>query len=437
MILIYTKHLSNRCHYIFKLIFEDLLGVQIKFTSDVIMFKNSDFYKINYSPQPISTFLFFKSTSLLFETDLVPQNIEVQICKNHPAFFFHHAPKSALPFDVFAMLFYLVSRYEEYTATQKDAHQRFEAHQSLAFQHHFLDKPLVNQWVMMLQDILSKHFPTLIFKKNTYQFTPTYDIDYAWAYLHKGFWRSAGAWAKALFTRSPLLMQRLKVQLRQIPDPYFTFDYLDALHAKLMLQPIYFFLVGKHGEYDKNISIHKKVFQRLIAQLANRYTIGLHPSYQSNTDFEVLKTEHQNLEKVARQPITQSRQHFLKLDLPTTYQRAIRLGIQREYTMGYAAELGFRASIATPFPWFDLVKNEATNLEIVPFQLMDVTLKNYLKCSPAEAMEKAQKIIEVTKSVNGHLVTIFHNNSLSEQEGWEGWRAVFETILENGRGENF
>ena len=64
---------------------------------------------------------------------------------------------------------------------------------------------------------------------------------------------------------------------------------------------------------------------------------------------------------------------------------------------------------------------------------MDVTLKDYLKLSAEEAIEATNLVIENTKKVDGQLMTLFHNNSLCEQEGWEGWREVYESILEKAR----
>ena len=60
---------------------------------------------------------------------------------------------------------------------------------------------------------------------------------------------------------------------------------------------------------------------------------------------------------------------------------------------------------------------------------MEVTLKNYLKLPPEKAIEVTNTIIENTKSVDGHLITLFHNNSFCGQEGWENWREVYESIL--------
>ncbi|NJN34523.1 MAG: hypothetical protein HC817_09980 [Saprospiraceae bacterium] len=87
----------------------------------------------------------------------------------------------------------------------------------------------------------------------------------------------------------------------------------------------------------------------------------------------------------------------MKLNLPETYRTLLENGIEADFSMGYADDIGFRAGIATSFFWFDLGRNEPTALKIFPFAVMDVTLKEYLKLSPDEAIETVRSIIAATK----------------------------------------
>jgi hypothetical protein len=60
---------------------------------------------------------------------------------------------------------------------------------------------------------------------------------------------------------------------------------------------------------------------------------------------------------------------------------------------------------------------------------MDVTLKNYKKLSVEESKREIQNMINVTKSYGGDFYSIWHNNSLCEEDDWEGWREVYEFLL--------
>ncbi len=58
--------------------------------------------------------------------------------------------------------------------------------------------------------------------------------------------------------------------------------------------------------------------------------------------------EIQRLTGVLNKEIRISRQHFLKLH-SNTYQRLIELEVYEDHSIGYASEVGFRASICAPF----------------------------------------------------------------------------------------
>ena len=74
-------------------------------------------------------------------------------------------------------------------------------------------------------------------------------------------------------------------------------------------------------------------------------------------------------------------------------------------------------------------KEEQSNLKVFPFQLMDVSLKDYVGLSPNEAKDSIQQIIEQCKQVGGIFIPLWHNSSFSELDGWEGWKAVYEYVL--------
>ena len=187
--------------------------------------------------------------------------------------------------------------------------------------------------------------------------------------------------------------------------------------------------MGNYAKFDKNTSHQNNALRTLIRQLSASFHIGIHPSYASNTDINRLIEELTRLESIVGSPINCSRQHFLKLQFPETYQRLIKAGIREDYTMGYANTIGFRASIARSFNWYDLSSETETELRIHPFMFMDVTLKNYMKLPADKVLDVLRPIIERSKKVGAELICIWHNNSFCEQDGWEGWRAVYESIL--------
>jgi hypothetical protein len=408
----------------------DIGGIKFNFTHDINYFKSYQGAKLNYSDHPISDELFIFSARILFEKGIEDQQINVFDWNGMPVFYGTH-PKYLMPFDPFAASFYLVSRYEEYLPHIKDEHMRFSPQQSLAWQKGFLNKPMVNIWSKELVKLITNKFPELQVESKCYQYISTFDIDSAYAYREKGLMRHFGAYTLALFTLNfPKIIERTRVLLGLEDDPYDTYEWQLNLMKQYHLKQIYFFLAGTYGEYDKNIPVEgSRKFQSLIKQLADYAEVGIHPSYASNSNVELVRKEIKRISKVLKREVVKSRQHFLKVNFPTTYRNLIDLDIQEDYSMGYASEIGFRASICSPFHFYDLDLDLETQLKLIPFMLMDGTMKDYMKLSPAEAIQRAYELVDQVKSVQGTFVTLWHNHSVNNRGEWQGWKDVFEKIV--------
>ncbi|MEO8148439.1 MAG: polysaccharide deacetylase family protein [Bacteroidia bacterium] len=426
MLLIYTRQLTPRIHFVFELLLKDLVGVTFQLTTDENQFRNYEAPKFSYSNSPLENELFFQSVDLLFENEIKNQNIEV-FEWNSLKSFYKITTSSVLPFDVFAASFYLVSRYEEYLPYTSDEHGRFPATRSLAYRNNFLQQPLVNQYASELKKILKEKFPQLVFAEKKFEFISTIDIDNAYAYIGKGLYRTTGAIARSVlkFDVNDLKL-RSSALIQKSADPYDTYSYYFQLQSQYNFKSIFFFLLGDFTEHDKNLPYSSKRFQSLIKSIAAENEIGIHPSYSSNNKAGQLQKEIERLKNITGKPVTKSRQHFLKMQLPETYRQLIAAGITDDYTMGYAEEAGFRAGICSPYYFFDLKKNECTNLHLHPFAVMDATLNSYMKLPTNEAISLTKKLIDEVKSVNGTFISLWHNETISETGIWKTWRNVFE-----------
>ncbi len=455
-ILFFSETITPRLRYTMDSIVGSLLGVQIAFTQDENAFLSSYLPKINYSKARLSlNEVFIKMHDLLFDNTIKPYLIE-----NEGDFFINKEVSNVVDFDfdIFARIFFLVSRYEEYNRSPAlfDAHQRFPSARSVASKLNFLQQPLVNQYVIALSEKLKSYFSTIHFELPTYRFQPTFDIDRAWLYQNLGFSRQLGGLLKDILQlKLENASKRFKILRGLADDPYFTFNDIQKLHQQYGLPLVVFWLLGDYAKFDKNTAWTNSEFQTLIRAFDRDFRVGIHPSYRSNNDISILKKEVNRLKAImSRQDGEQyrrnlestptfqgfvtlgrltfpSRQHFLKLSFPETYRHLLAVGISEDWTMGYADETGFRASIATPFPWFDLEKNEETRLIIHPFQAMDVTLNNYLNLSPEAATERLRMLIYTCKKVGGTFTTLWHNDNLAEIDGWQGWKIVYQRLLDD------
>ncbi|MGL4596579.1 MAG: polysaccharide deacetylase family protein, partial [Bacteroidia bacterium] len=350
--------------------------------------------------------------------------------EGHPVFF-ATGKTSALPFDPFAAAFFLVSRYEEYLPHIRDSLDRFDAHQSIAWQHKFLHIPVVEKWAILLRDLLQKRFPELVFPARSYNYIPSLDIDNAWAYREKGFMRIIGGYLKDLIAVNVVeVKKRTRVLLGFEKDPYDTYSYQLELQKKYALKPLYFFLVADYGVNDKNVPVQNRRFRDLIRHIADYADVGVHPSFGSNREPERLRVEIGRLRTIIHRDITKSRQHFLMLKFPETYRNLMERDITDDYSMGYANEIGFRASISSAFNFYDLDQEAETTLRIHPFGVMDATLNYYMKLNPDEAVDRVRLLIDEVRRVNGTFMTLWHNETLSDEKQWKGWRVVYDRIVE-------
>lgn len=428
MLLIYTHKASQRILYIFNLVFKEMMGVDYQVSIDSEGFKEYDGPRLNYSDRKFTAEEFYiQNHSLLFEHGIKNQAIDCFTVNNNKAFF--KTTASDFPFDIFAAAFYLVSRYEEYLPHEKDSYGRYDCERSLAYREKFLHLPLVNLWIADLAESLKKKFlpgslrTVANFTAPTFRFIPTYDIDIAYSYKHKGLLRNAGGYFKTPTT------ERLQVLAGAIKDPFDCYDWLNQLHRDHKLRPIYFFLVAqRNGQYDKNILPHKDAMWKLVKKHAH-YTLGIHPSWQSGDDKALLKKEIQQLEAMSNKRIYNSRQHYIRFNLPEGYQRLLAAGIMDDYSMGYGTINGFRASIANSFFWYDLEKDTSCVLRIHPFCFMDANAWYEQRQNTAQTLEELMHYLAICRQVNGELISIWHNNFLGSSKDFAGWRDLYQQFI--------
>lgn len=424
MLTIFSPHISSRLRYIVAELFKE----SALLTDNVEVYLSKEGACINYSNQSIDKGIQVIPVTLLKETEISKQEIQIQRWQDLPVFF---SGSGDIPFDIFAASFYLLSRYEEYLDHEKDQYGRYDHRNSIAFQHGFIDIPLVDYWMLELERELQKNYPAYHLPDRQFLVQPTYDIDIAYRFRYASpFKNIKGYFADLLMGRFDALMERSAIYSGKQKDSYDIYEWLDELHQQHQLKPVYFFLVAeKRKGYDKNVDPHTSGMRELINRHAKKYRIGIHPSVQSNADANCLEREIKLLAYHAQQQVSVSRQHYLQLHLPETYQGLIDMGIQQDHSMGYGATNGFRASTCNPFYWYDLAKEQTTSLQIIPFCYMDSTAIFYERLNAEMALERMRYFLQTVKKTSGVFSYVMHNHFLTEQKEWIMWRNMYETFL--------
>ncbi len=434
MILIYVEEITPRLEFICRLLFGELSGTKAVLTSDLSEFRKSDQPKINYSPSRVDDELYLKPHCLLFEKT-VTNHTPDPVWYHGKKYFFKTSADSFLPFDPLAASFFLVTRVEEYLEKERGRYNCYSHEKSILARYSLLKKPVVNLWANLLVEKIRDRYPGFKVPEPRFRFISTIDIDNAWAFSNKGWIRNTGALIKDFITGNHKNnTARIRTWRKKQKDPYDTYDTINRVFQQYKDQVIFFFLLGDYRRYDKNISYTNKNFRNLIRQISGEYEVGIHPSYFSSEKRKekILATEIERLNEITGRKTVKSRQHFLRLFFPETYRRLLTNGITEDYSMGYSAVTGFRAGICTPYPFFDLYENKETNLVIFPFQVMDVTLRDYLGMDAEEAKKEINSLMQEVKQAGGTFIGIWHNESLNNQGRWKGYREVFEYMNTQG-----
>jgi hypothetical protein len=431
MLIIYTPHITNRILYTIQYIFNERLGIAYSITDNKEEYVSANSaLKIGYDVESLGVGVFVHSSGLLCESDIKKINLYESTCDDIKTLFPHNNEEAVLNFDIFSAIFYLLTRYEEYLGEPFDRHGNFNYRNSILYKLDILDTPVIEQWIELFKEVLIKHYPALEFKKNAARFCLTFDIDIAYAYKYRSIARTIGGFAnKVMHLNIKDSKNQLLTLMNKQQDAFDTYNYIfKTIKNK---KPVFFFNMGVYGRFDKNPSFRNKHFRQLIRTISEKAEIGVHPSYASNTNKNFIAIEKKKLESITENAVTASRQHYLKLKLPGTYNNLISNNITRDFTIGYSGYYGFRAGTCNDFLFFDLVKNETTDLRLYPFSYMDVTLNNYLSYSIEEAKESISKLINIICLYKGIFIPLWHNSTLCNCNEWIGWREVLEhTITE-------
>ena len=388
---------------------------------------------INYSDTDIPGALAIRPSGLL-EDPMSHRHIEpvAGTWRGLPTLF--HDGRGDLGFDLFAAVFFCISRLEEYGSTALDSHGRYLPTASIAHRNGLLQRPIVDEWCAQLRCVLKERNVQASFRPPRMKNIVTIDIDHPFKYRNKGLLRPLFGAARDI-ARGDMaqLHERAAVLAGAKGDPYWCFDYILEQLEGMAHDTRFFVLRGKRGRFDRKYLGHSRKYDNLITRLAGRFEVGIHPSYRSSFDADGIMAETHELENLTHLPVTSCRLHFLRVRIPETYTMLERLGFTDDYSLAYSPMTGFRAGTAVPFKFFDAAGDRVTGITVHPTCAMDVTLKNSLHLSPAEAATKLHDLRAKVEATGGEFITLFHNSSLGEDCEWRGWRTVFESTMDDQR----
>lgn len=327
--------------------------------------------------------------------------------------------------DIFATVFFMLTRWEEHVLTTRDEHDRFPLGAALAKKFDFLQRPIVDEYVDMVWQFLN--YLGYSGTRRTSQFEPvlTHDID-ALTAPEASIRSLAGDLVKRFNPR--LFYQRLKSGWGDVPLR--AIDVLMDKSEELGVQSRFYLMSARPVINDCEFYLKKKSFSIMLQKITERgHLIGFHPGYNTFKNWELWSREKKLLEDTANIAVNEGRQHYLRFSVPATWQIWAENQMEIDSTLGYAEEAGFRCGTCHEFPVFDILERRVLKLKERPLIIMDVTLFNYQKLSVSSALETSQKLADQCHRVGGKLVLLWHNTSFGSLH-WHPYETYYPRIID-------
>jgi len=312
-------------------------------------------------------------------------------------------------YDFFAIVFSLVSRIEERSKEKKlDNYNRYSINSDILATNKLLKYAPVDY---VMEDLAS-----LIFKENKiiyntkYNIIPTHDVDKLKSYHHPilPFRYAIGDLLKRF---KPI--SAFKRFFDYFPgEPKKSFNFLMDQSEKYNLKSRFLFMGPSNETQDsKYCSRYPNILKNTVKSILKRgHIVGFHPGYLTYKDEFKWKKQKHGLEQLINTKVTEGRQHMLQYSIENTPQIWEKNRMQREYTLSYPEEPGFRNGTSRPVVQYDLTTRKKMNLLSISTSIMDFGLLGgkYNNYSCSEALNLCTPIIKTCKRFNGSLVILMH-----------------------------
>ncbi len=80
-------------------------------------------------------------------------------------------------YDILGLAYWMLARVEEIERTDLDNHGRFPALSSHAFKHSYLERPVVDEWLDLLGQVIERQWVGVELKRHTFRVRLSHDVD--------------------------------------------------------------------------------------------------------------------------------------------------------------------------------------------------------------------------------------------------------------------
>lgn len=426
MLLVHLDSAGPRQRFIARHLLERMLGWSLRFTSDAAEYRAHQGAKLHYGRT------MHDGEGVVIRPALALEDIRSGMKLPTPSL------SDGVPVihgdDPFANAFTLLSLVDELSATERDHHGRVPSSALYLVRHHVSELAVVDRWALRLADQLRRYDPQLPAPSRQFRHVLTVDVDNGFRYHGRPLWRQVGAGLRDLVRgRTADALERALVCLGRSQDPFDRYADLASLASSAQLHRTIAFLLMRGGSaYDHAVPDDTR-FQQRVRSMRGAVELGLHPSYHSSTEPTIAAEDRQRLMAVTGEAPRLNRQHFLRWRLPDTLRALLDAGFTEDHSLGFTDRLGFRAGTCTPFPYYDLERDEETALMLWPFACMDSALYDRMGIDASTASDHIQPIIDEVSYVQGTFISTWHDRFLSDSGEWKGWWQVMQQTVAHAR----
>ncbi|ATQ85376.1 hypothetical protein KSH_05880 [Moraxella osloensis] len=440
----------------FQQIFFERFGVKFIFEKreDCIVFKYKESEKLIIFSNMDKEFYTFGETGLnCYEWNsekegmqgIISPILKAPSTKALPSTLINFNEKGAeINYDILGLTYWMLNRLEEIHRTDLDNHERFPAINSHAYKYGYLDRPIVDEWLDILQQVIQRVWPNLKLKKHQFSIKVSHDVDVPSRFAFSTPFSVIKSMASLVLKNNniklalmaPFIYLGSKNKIHPL-DPYNTFDWLMNISEKNNLKSAFYFICGRTDKSkDALYEPEHPIIKKMMLEIYKRgHEVGLHPSYNSYNNPEQINFEAQRLKKVCKQlGIKQSqwggRMHFLRWSHPTTLQAWNDAEMSYDSTLGYADRPGFRCGTCHEYTGFNPVTDTILNIKIRPLIIMDcsVIAKHYMGLGyTKKALNEIIKYKRICEKVEGNFTFLWHNSFFNGKKSFK----LYEDIIQS------
>ena len=216
-------------------------------------------------------------------------------------------------------------------------------------------------------------------------------------------------------------------------EPYWNFDRIMEIERNLGIKSTFFFLneqkkaclfsPGEWKLYWGRFDIKNPKIVEIIKRLDKEgWEIGVHGSYNSYRNLEMMREEKETLEEILGKKVHGISQHYCNLEIPSTWEYQEKLGFSYDASLGFVTDIGFRWGTCHPFHPFNPENGRILSLWELPIIIMD-------NACAYKSWHDIMEIINTVERYNGLLLLRWHQAVFNERE-FPGRSKIYEKIIE-------